>query len=155
MDGGGTLRAVQGARFTRPALSTSPRTPRCAMKPAARAIGGVIGASATAVMPATCTTDISGIAAKLSTSPAIVTRENVSAAIGNSATSAHTDARKSAVTGSIQRGLASGCIRRDIPVTRPSVAPNVSANAASVATNGAAENNTAADVATTLTGLLR
>ncbi len=43
-------------------------------------------------MPPVWTTDISGIAAKFSRSPAAVTRENTSALTGKSANSAETDA---------------------------------------------------------------
>ena len=43
-------------------------------------------------MPPTCTSVISGTAARFSSSPALVTRENVHALIGSSATSAATEA---------------------------------------------------------------
>ena len=60
----------------------------CATRPASAAAGRHQAPQATAINPATSTTAIAGIAAKLSTRPAIPTRENTAADTGASAISA-------------------------------------------------------------------
>ena len=81
------------------ALPTSPSTAQCATQPVHNAKSGASLASATVTMPASCTTVISGIAAKLTSRPANVTREKTNAPTGSSAISAQSEAANSAATG--------------------------------------------------------
>src|SRR5687768_12035075 len=94
--GGARRRVTHGTTSTRAALAISPSTPTWAIHPAARPRSTELDATTTTAMPEICTIVISGIAAKLTISPANVRREKTNALTGSSAISAHTEAISSA-----------------------------------------------------------
>src|SRR5579871_6357665 len=102
-DGGTTRNATAGAKRTNPADHTNPSAPRYAINPTAAAIFADTSASGTMAMPASCATAISGIAKKLSASPAKVTLENSRAAAGISAASVAADAINKDTSGATRR----------------------------------------------------
>src|SRR5205814_5687526 len=81
-----------GASETRSADRTRPAAPRCATAPTSDAAVRDAVATGTTAMPAICATAMSGIARKLSTSPANVMREKISAPIGKRSASTAADA---------------------------------------------------------------
>src|SRR5258705_13304919 len=89
--GGGTRRVSHGATSTSRALSTIPAAAKCASHAASRATASNESAQ-TITRPATCTTAINGTAARLRSSPATVTLENVMAMTGSNAISTAADA---------------------------------------------------------------
>jgi hypothetical protein len=101
-------------------------------------------------MPPICTTDISGTAAKLNTSPASVSREKNSGPRGSSATSAAADAANSPTAGRTSRGPPTEATTRGTPITMAIVAPNVSRKPASSSASGLAARMTAAAIARAL-----
>src|SRR3989338_3300005 len=109
----------------------------------ADASGAKTIAAGTSAIPAIWAMPISGIARKLSPSPAHVTREKTVAPIGKSIASAATDIMNIITTGTVGRGrrqaVATGTVTRIA-----SVAPQVSRNAGSVTTSGSVATRTAA-----------
>jgi len=93
-DGAGTRATAQGMMSTSLALSTSPHAARCVAQLTAGTAPGTRTCAATSVIPPACTNAISGMAAKFSSRPAAVTRENTRALTGKRASSAETDAAK-------------------------------------------------------------
>ena len=130
------------------------------------ATAGHTGASPAAAIPASCVTVISGMAAKFSTSPARLMRENHVAAIGSSATSAQIVAPRSRIAGrtpqrptgpraSTTVDTAADPASRGRPASRPRVAPNVSWNPGSASCPGEATTRAAPASANVFSGWVR
>src|SRR6478752_6638127 len=94
--GGGTRHDNQGASVTRSAEPMRSRDPKSETLAANAAAAGH-ASSSTMARPATCTIAIAGIAMRLQARPAMLTRENTAAAMGNSRISAATVAARIAV----------------------------------------------------------
>ena len=88
-----------------------PAAATCAIQPAPSAAAALTGARATAAMPASCVTDIRGMAAKFRPSPATVTRKKWNAPIGNSASSAQIVATRRPAAGTINHRTAAALLR--------------------------------------------